>query len=91
MAQVSGEYIDVLKPNNKAYYHFNADQAFNPGTWNPPITWKGQIGGDEVQFVQIEPIGYHIDCFDWTDFPRELYHLRGIIVDAINEASRTMD
>ncbi|MCW2259607.1 MULTISPECIES: hypothetical protein [Sphingobacterium] len=87
MNQVEGEYKDI----DTKYFYLNADQAFNPYTWESPIIWKGTVNGKSVEFVQIEDSGDSITCFDWTNFPQDLEAAKLKIVKAIDDAMRVMD
>lgn len=91
MHQVTGHYPDYNSHTLKSNFYLNADQAFNPYTWAPPIHWTGIVGGKKVQFTQISDYAVDFNSFDWHDFPLELESVKSYIVEAIDEAMRTMD
>ncbi|WP_113663194.1 hypothetical protein [Pedobacter nanyangensis] len=91
MHQVTGEYPDYHKHSNTSSFYLNADQAFNPFTWQPPIHWTGVVGNKKVQFKQISSSGANVIDYDWNGFPDELSVAIPYIVDAINKAMRVMD
>lgn len=91
MHQVEGEYPDYQKYPMKGRFYLDADQSFNPFTWKPPIHWEGYVGGQKVIFTQLGRSGYHVDHFDWQDFPEELESAKPYIVEAIDKAMKKMD
>ena len=91
MHQVKGQYPDYKTNSLKSNFYLNADQAFNPYTWAPPVHWTGSVGGKDVKFTQLNDYAVDNDSFDWGDFPAELDGARPYIIEAIDKAMRTMD
>lgn len=91
MYQVEGEYPDYQTNSLKSKFYLNADQAFNPYTWQAPIHWEGFVGGNKVKFTQIESDVFSKDSFDWSGFPEKLEEAKSYIAEAIDDAMRTMD
>lgn len=91
MHQVTGEYPDYTKHNNISLFYLDADQPFNPFTWRPPIHWEGNVGGVKVSFTQTSNSGGNQLDYDWTDFPEEVKQAIPYIIEAIDNAMRTMD
>ncbi|MDY0904070.1 hypothetical protein [Pedobacter sp. CFBP9032] len=91
MHQVTGEYPDYTKHNNRSLFYLDADKSFNPFTWAPPIHWEGLVGAIRVQFTQISNSGSNEIDYDWTGFPENLKNAIPYIVEAIDSAMRTMD
>jgi hypothetical protein len=91
MYQVKGEYPDYQSKSLKNNFYLNADQAFNPYTWHAPIHWEGIVGGNKVKFIQIASNAFCKDSFDWSGFPDKLEETKSYIVEAIDNAMRTMD
>ncbi|WP_448104613.1 hypothetical protein [Pedobacter panaciterrae] len=91
MHQVSGEYPDYQKHNNVSLFGLNADKPFNNFIWSPPIHWEGIVGDKQVKFTQIRNSGSSKLDYDWTGFPEELEVAIPYIVNAIDNAMRTMD
>ena len=94
MHQVTGEYIDNShwgpRPL-KIHFFLNANQGFNPYTWQAPIHWEGTVDGERVRFIQIVKDALSINSFNWDGFPEKFNDLKNSIVEAIDEAMRTMD
>ncbi len=91
MYQVQGEYPDYQSQSLKSKFYLNSDQAFNPYTWKAPIQWEGIVGGNKIKFTQIANDAFSKDSFDWSEFPEKLEDAKSYIVEAIDEAMRTMD
>ncbi len=91
MHQVTGKYPDSDHPLGKSSFYLDADQSFNPYSWQPPINWTGSVGDRQVKFTQIESHGSDRSCYDWSGFPRELDSVISYIVEAIDKAMRVMD
>lgn len=88
---VKTEYPDYTKLDNKSRILLNADQGFNPYTWEPPINWKGFVGGVEVEFVQINSSGSSKIDYDFSSLPKECMEAVPYIIEAIDNAMRVMD
>lgn len=91
MHQVTGDYPDYKKANLKSNFYLDADKAFNPYTWAPPIEWEGIVGGQKVKFTQISSKGNNKIDYNWDGFPDDLAGAIPYIVEAIDNAMRTMD
>jgi hypothetical protein len=91
MAKVQTEFIDSTRPNNKGFINLQADQSFNPYSWKPPINWSGTVNGMQVNFVQIDSSGYDRNCYDFSNFPKEIEYTIDYIVKAIDDGMRVMD
>ena len=91
MHQVTGKYPDYQKTSLNSNFYLNADQSFNPFTWKQPIHWEGIVGGQKVQFVQIDSSGSSKHDYDWTDFPEQVASAIPYIVEAIDSAMKVMD
>lgn len=91
MHQVTGEYPDYHKASLKGRFYLNADKAFNPYTWSPPIQWKGIVGAQNVSFTQISDSGSNKSDYDWKGFPNDLEVVIPYIVEAIDKAMEVMD
>lgn len=91
MHQVTGEFPDYGRYDNKSNFYLNADQAFIYFTWSPPIMWEGFIANKPVNFVQIHSKGSSKSDFDWTGFPEEFHNAIPYIVEAIDKAMKVMD
>lgn len=88
---VNTEYPDYSKMDNKSNILLNADHGFNPYTWKAPIHWKGWIGGVEVEFTQINASGSNKEDYDFSSLPKECSGAISYIVEAIDNAMKTMD
>lgn len=91
MCQVQGEYPDYNNHLSRSRFCLNADQAFNSFTWRAPIRWSGTVGGERVNFIQIDNDASSINYFDWSEFPEILEGAKSYIVEAIDGAMRVMD
>jgi len=91
MERVEGEYIDYSAPNNKGYFKLKSDKDFNPFKWSPPIIWEGVVSRHKVKFVQTSDSGSNRNDYDFTGFPVEIEDAIDSIIEAINEAMRTMN
>ena len=76
---------------NGTVFYLDANKPFWPSDWIPPISWKGVIASTEVSFVQITPEAISLDDFNWDGFPDDFNSIRKCIVEAIDEAMKTMD
>lgn len=91
MYMVTGKYTDYKHPLGESSFHLNADKDFNYQNWCAPIYWEGFVNNQKVKFRQIEAGAYSLDCFDWNEFPTELDQAKNYIVEAIDEAMKSMD
>ena len=80
------EYPDHPVPFIQGHFILNADQSLDSDTRKLPITWKGLVGGTNVEIVQVLPEGSYEGCFDWTGFPEKLERVKGYIIVAIDHA-----
>lgn len=88
---VKGKYPSNNGYNGELSFLLEADQAFNPYTWSPPINWTGVVGGNKVSFIQTSHSGYTKDDYDFNGFPEEVAVAIPYIVEAIDKAMKTMD
>ena len=91
MWMVKKEYPDYTKLDNKNSILLNADQGFNPYTWEAPIKWKGFVGSAKVEFTQINNSGANKIDYDFSSLPKECIETIPYIIEAIDDAMRVMD
>lgn len=91
MYEVSFRSDSFYEGDRQISVNLNPNQVINLYTWKPPIIWKGFVGSTKVTLIQIERSAFDLDAFDWTNFPIASIGLRREIVQAIDNAMRTMD
>lgn len=67
------------------------DQALNPNTWRPPITWTGYINDHEVVIIQKDSFTNISSDFEFAIFPENLSLIKHDIIILIKRAVKSMD
>ena len=91
MWQIKEQFDDYSHPTGKGRVYLKSDQPLHPSAIEWPLTWSGFINNTEVVITQDGLFAGDMDNFDFKSFPQKYNHLKGQIVDWIDDKLRTMD